>query len=389
MKHILLLFLFLLLSSCAPASTGSSATVQLTGDATPTLSVPANTSDTAIVTSGIVVPVEDAALSFGAAGHIREISVEVGDVVRAGDVLAVLDNTAVQAELSGAERALKELQSPAAIAAVELRLAKARNAVKDAQTKVEGLRYPRASDVQMDNVEAEIDLAEEALARAQEAYKRVARLQDGEPKKAAAVYAMTEAQIRLNKLIAEYNWYTGKPNDIDSAIAHANLDSASAAVQELEWYLAALQGQAVPAQATGADLATLESAKISVMLAEQRLAATRLVAPIAGQVVALDFNAGEYVQPGQMVLILSNVQQLQVRTTDLGEMNVAQVQVGQPVIVYIEALDQKLSGHVLLISPVAKSLDGDVVYETIISLGKPYPNGLRAGMSVEVHFTQE
>ena len=61
------------------------------------------------------------------------------------------------------------------------------------------------------------------------------------------------------------------------------------------------------------------------------------------------------------------------------------IEIDQPVMVFIKALNQTVPGRVSGISPVADTLGGDVVYKTIIELDEPLP-GLRAGMSAEVQF---
>jgi hypothetical protein len=74
-----------------------------------------------------------------------------------------------------------------------------------------------------------------------------------------------------------------------------------------------------------------------------------------------------------------------VETTDLSERDVSSVQIGQPAIIHIDALNQDVTGRVDAISPVADTLGGDVVYKTTLELDER-PNGILAGMSVEVQF---
>lgn len=54
-------------------------------------------------TTGIVVPAEEIALSFPISGRIAEMFVEQGDVVQAGDLIARLDTTVLDTEVSTAE----------------------------------------------------------------------------------------------------------------------------------------------------------------------------------------------------------------------------------------------------------------------------------------------
>lgn len=336
--------------------------------------------------SGFVTASASATLAFGVAGRLSVVHIAEGDTVQAGDLLAELENTTQQIELVQAEQNLSQLTSPVAIAQASQTLAQAQKDLEDAQKKVDAIQFKRASDVKLDNLQAEIDLAEETLARAQSAYKTVARKPDGDTGKAAALLAMTNAQLRLNALISEQNWLTGKVSATDAAILQANLEAAKATFQEAGWYLNALKGEKLPDEARGARLAALVNAQNAVILAKEHLNATRLIAPMDGQIISLELGAGEYALPGQSVVGLSNVTLLQVETTDLSEKDVALVAENQIVSVYVKALGKNASGKVLRISPIASTLGGDVVYKTIIQLDQPYPGGLREGMSVDVTF---
>jgi HlyD family secretion protein len=339
-----------------------------------------------VTASGFVTPSEDASLAFGMAGRLSVVHAAEGQTIKAGELLAELENTTLQIEVSQAERTLREMTSPSAIAAAQLALANAQKALEDTQKKVAGLDFARASGTRIDNLQAEIDLANQALSRAQEAYKSVSRLDDGDTRKATALYNMTQAQLRVNALNAEYNYLTGSPTETDAAITRANYETARAAYQEAQWYLMALNGESLPPEASGAKLAALESARSTLALAQERLNNSRLFAPIDGEIISVERIAGEYAQPGQVILLISNVSELQVQTTDLSERDVVKVTPGQPASVFIKALGQNISAEVISISPVASTLGGDVVYKTTLRLDQPYPEGLRAGMSVDVRF---
>lgn len=339
-----------------------------------------------VTASGVVMPAQEAKMAFALGGIVAMVNVKVGDAVRAGDLLVELDNTSIQLELAQAERNLREMTSPAAIAAASQAVAVARQELEDAQKKAESLSYKRASDTVIDNTQAEIDLAKQALSRATDAYRQVERLPDGDSKKAAALLNMTNAQLRLNSLIAKYNYLTGKPTDTDAALIQARLETAQAAYQEAQWYLSALKGEQIPAEATGAKLAAFQSARDAIAAIQQRLDATRLLSPINGTVTMVGVTVGEYAVPAQVVVSISDVEHLQVETTDLSERDVVLVQVGQPVAVFVEALNQTITGKVILISPISSTLGGDVVYTTTIELDRPFPEGLRAGMTVDVTF---
>jgi HlyD family secretion protein len=132
----------------------------------------------------------------------------------------------------------------------------------------------------------------------------------------------------------------------------------------------------------------LETARRSLDAAQAKLTQTILVAPFAATVISVEVQPGEYVQPGQVVVVLAELDNLQVETTDLSELSVAAVEIGQPASVYVEALDEEYPGEVIAISPISDTLGGDVVYTVTIKLDEQ-PVGLLWGMSADVEIQTE
>ncbi len=64
-------------------------------------------------------------------------------------------------------------------------------------------------------------------------------------------------------------------------------------------HLAALKGEEIPANATGARLAALQAARDAIAAIQQRLDATRLTAPIDGVVTRVSITVGEYAAQAQ------------------------------------------------------------------------------------------
>ncbi|MCX6082590.1 MAG: efflux RND transporter periplasmic adaptor subunit [Chloroflexi bacterium] len=385
LKILVLIMGALVLSSCSPKATATALPTVVLSSPSGTASPILSTSRGNVAASGTIVPEQEAQMAFTLGGSLKIVNVAVGDQIKAGQILAELDSAAIQLEIDQAQSSVNELTSPAAQAAAEQALAVAQQNLKDQQDKVNSQFYRRASDTLIDKTQGEIDLAKDSLARASDSYRTVARLEDGDNRKAAALVAMSNAQLRLNELIAKYNWYAGKPSEIDAALANAKLDVAKAAVQEAEWYLAVLKGENVSSNATGANLARLQSARTVLATAQDRLDHTRLISPIPGVVVKITGIAGETVSPGELLFFISDVTHLRVETTDLSERDVPSVTVGQKVLISVKALNKNIPGHVTSISPVADTLGGDVVYQTKIEFDTD-TDGLLAGMSVDVQY---
>ena len=388
---VILLTTALVLSACGSGSPSNQPipTVVLDGgtpstSSTQTVAQPVS-SNGSVTASGVVKPVQDAQLAFAFAGNIKKVYVAEGDQVKAGDVLAELDNTSTQVEVDQAQRTLRELTSAAAIAAAEHAVADAQKAYDDAKKKVDSIHNRHADNVTINYLKDQVTLAQRTLDQARDAYKQTARLSKVDPIRATTATNLYNAQQAYNHALSNLEWYANPPAANDVALADADFDSATAALQESKWYLSELKGETLPADATGAQLSQLQQARDSLKAAQDRLEHTQLLAPFAGTITTTTVVAGEYVSPGQTIVAISDVASLQVETTDLSERDVANVSVGQNVTVLIEPLNKEIKGHVVTISSVSDTLGGDVVYKTTIVLDE-LPENIRAGMSVTVTY---
>ena len=96
--------------------------------------------------------------------------------------------------------------------------------------------------------------------------------------------------------------------------------------------------------------------------------------------------ANEEVTPGTWAFVLADLNQWYVRTSDLTELEVVQIENGQIVKIVPDSLpDVVLSGTVQEISDVFRTETGDILYDVLIRLDDFDPR-LRWGMTVEVDF---
>jgi multidrug resistance efflux pump len=386
---ILLITTSLLLSACGSASTPTPIPTLVLGGGNSGGETPqpvARTGD--VVASAVLVPAQEAHLAFATAGMVAKVHARVGERVTAGDVLVELDDTAARLEVERAQRALRELTSPAAVAAAEQAVANAQQIYDEAKKKADSLNRRFADTVTLDYLEAQVTLAQQALDQAREVYNRTRGLSSADPARAKAATNLYNAQRAYNTALANLAWFTEKPSENEIARTLADLNAAASTLQEAKWYLAELKGESLPAEASGAKLTQLQQARADLQTAQMRLAQTRLVAPISGVVTQVNVVAGEYALAGQALVVLSDVEHLQVKTTDLSERDVVRVKAGARAVIRIKALNQEFGGVVLLISPLANTLGGDVVYEVTLTFDEQ-PAGALAGMSADVVFTNE
>lgn len=311
------------------------------------------------------------------------ILVGAGDEVKSGDVLALFPENALpqtivnaQADLVLAQKSLNDLlASDVALAQAEQNLAIAKQAVEDAQKDVIKLDYRRASDDLLDQTRAEIDLANKQVSLAEDAYRAVRSRPDGDTLKAQALLNLTNARLERDRKQATLDWYLGEPSELDAAKYRAALSLALAQEADAQReYDRLLDRESTP---------EVVAARTRVEALESLLRQSRLIAPFDGVVVELYLNSGEMVSPGAPVLLLADLSTLQVKTTDLNEVDVARIQIGDPVELSFDALPNTIvTGKVSEIS-LKNAVGSGIYYDVFITLDE-IPEGLRWGMSAFV-----
>ena len=129
--------------------------------------------------------------------------------------------------------------------------------------------------------------------------------------------------------------------------------------------------------------AHVQQAQAALEIARASLAQSILVVPYDATVASVHVIPGEYVQQNQVVITLATLNNLQLETTDLSERDIANVKIGAPVNISIEASNENVSGTVIGISPMASAVGGDIVFKVTIAFDKQ-PENLLWGMTAEV-----
>ena len=129
--------------------------------------------------------------------------------------------------------------------------------------------------------------------------------------------------------------------------------------------------------------AHVEQAQAGLEVAQALLAQSTLLSPVDATVASIHIVPGEYVEQNQAVITLATLNALQLETTDLSERDIANVRIGARVDIFIEALEENLSGKVVGIAPKADTVGGDVVFKVTIAFDKQ-PENLLWGMTAEV-----
>jgi multidrug efflux pump subunit AcrA (membrane-fusion protein) len=272
-----------------------------------------------LVYSGNTEPFREVSVRAQTEGRLLDMTVDLGDRVEQGEILAQLDGTLLEISLSEAE---------AELAARESDVVRARNEVRNAQ-------------VQLD----------QALVELQQAQKDAERFLN-----LAAEGAVSRQQGELAETEAQVAAQTVRSAREQILIEQESVSSAE---------------QRVKAQ------------RSVVAQARERRSFAFLRSPITGVVLDRLTEPGNLVQPGGDVLKLGDFSQVKA-IVPVAELALAQIRVGQPVTVSLDALGGEIvEGRVSRISPVSNVETRQIPVEVTI----PNPDRrIGSGLLVRVTF---
>ena len=343
----------------------------------------------AVVAEGHIKPVRAVNLSFQARGVVEEVNVGIGDSVNAGDVLARLSNASqAEAQLAAANLELLDAQQAldALVRTGNANLAQMWTAYIDAQVlRAEAER--EWEDLNLDSIEdrigdAESDVLdlEEDLKDAQEEFDKYKDLSEGNTRRSTAEDDLERAQEEYNEAVRTLEEIRRERDTVRAA-----LDAALAAETEArhQWELSA--DGANRDQLAFAE-ARLENARAQVAAAEGTLSNYVLTAPFDGVVMDLAVSVGEQIGPESRAVSIADTSSWMIETTDITELEVVDVEVGQTVRFTADALpDVELNGKVIAVSQSAFTQSGDVLYTVYIEVEDVDPR-IKWGMTVELTF---
>lgn len=350
-------------------------------EVTPSVELDLDDSYTSVISAtGVVVPKRWSTISMQTSGIVNELLVAEGDPVEEGQLLLALAGSeqlhaavsAAELELISAQKALDELYEGVDIARAQLilELANARDALDDAEyrnwVQQEG---NRASGERIAEAEANLALAQDKVDKAEDEYGRYSGRAVDDPLRALARSNLAAARQQRDSILRQLNWYTGYPDEIEQGILDADVAYTKARVAEAERQLENLQDGPDP-DALELAQARIDNAEVQLAAARAALSDLELRSPFAGVVTRLYLRSSEWLAPGQPILLLADLAQLYVETTDLNEIDVARVQIGDSVIVTFDALpDRVVEGSVTRIADKATEGSG-VNYMVVIELNE-------------------
>jgi HlyD family secretion protein len=295
---------------------------------------------------------DDSAIAPKTTGRILEIRFREGDVVKAGDTIAVLDDAQIRAReeqaravLEGADARVKTARDQIAVLEQE----RSQNQLQTEQAKVDSAG--RVHQAESDVAAAESDLAQ------QEASLKLAQFDD-------------DAYQKLVK--------TGAASERQGKQAKATVDQQSAAVAAARRRLDAAQGALTTAQAnlSNPGIHEFQTATVSKQIAQQQgeidnaLASAAqarfqleeakenrndliIAAPFDGTVMTRSAEPGEVVQAGTAIVTLLDLSKVYLRGF-VPEGDIGKVKIGQASRIYLDSSpDRAVGAEVQRIDPQA------------------------------------
>jgi HlyD family secretion protein len=368
---IVLLSVSLLISGCSSISS-------LTGQTTPTPTPVDEEQVLPLVSAtGVVAPVQWSQLSFSIPGTVEEVLFDKGDQVTPGQTLARLRGkeelqaniAAAQFEITSAQTAIDNLYDTAERAQIDAlkAISTAADMVRDAQYQLDNYIVPQ-EQASLEPIEA-FDLMRGRLDQARQAFEPYKYYSSGNDRRQELKEDLDEAQANYNVAVKRLEY------EYELRVAQAKLEEARKDYDILK--------KGPKPEELSVAQARLENAQASLSAAKAGLNDLELKATFKGTISELDVRVGEWVTPGQPILVLANLEDLRIETTDLNEIDAARVQSGDPVIITFDALpDVQVRGTVESIAP--KASPGTGVNYTAIVVMDEWPESLRWGMTAFV-----
>lgn len=295
---------------------------------------------------------DDAAVSAKVSGRIREISVREGDQVKAGQVIAIIDDEQVRAR-EEQERSLVQqaearvMSARQQIAVLSAQLDQSNIGVDQARLDAEG-RVNQA-EAQVAHAEAQLVQAEASFNQARYDEERYTTLAgDGDVSERTGRQARSTAETQAAAVQAARR-------QVDAAraalkIAKANLANAAMRTSQS----VAIRQQIIQAQAdiTAAEAET-EKARARLREAEADRNDLQILAPFDGTVATRTAEPGEVITAGTPVVTLVNLSTVYLRGF-IPEGQIGRVRTGQAARVYLDsAPSEPIEAVVIRIDPEA------------------------------------
>ena len=312
--------------------------------------------------TGTVRSAQSALLIWQTSGRVEAVNVKIGDTVSTDSTMASLAQSSLPQEIVLAEanrvtaqQNLDNLtQSNITLAQAMQKLADAKQTVKDAQDKLDFYEWTlrgRSPQALLDDYEEKIKAAQTRINLInwveRTFYKGIYKSTDPELRRNAEFkLQLISSEENLKNLIAQYNWFTGRPSETFMETIRADLNVAIAKQEDAQREVDRLND--------GNNVDDLNAAKAKLAAAQATLNLSKIIAPFKGTVTQAQPQAGDRVSQGAMAFQVDDLSHLMI-DLQISEVDINSVAIGQPVKITFDAVQDKtyngfvtsvdLSGH--------------------------------------------
>jgi HlyD family secretion protein len=295
---------------------------------------------------------DDAVVASKTSGRVREILVREGDEVKAGQLIAVLDDDQVRAREQQATSAVRQAEARVRgaeqqIAVLEAGLEQSRLGVSQARLDAEG--RVRQAEAQVAAAEAQLAQAEAEYRKARSDEERYTSLaESGDVPEQTGSHARSTAEAHAAAVRAARK----QVDAARAAVTSAKATLANPAIRSSE--STRIRQQIVQAHSDiSAAQAEMESARAQLTEAQANHEDLRIVAPIDGTVATRSAEPGEVVTAGTPVVTLVNLSTVYLRGF-IPEGEIGRVRTGQRAEVFLDsAPGQPIEAIVSRVDPEA------------------------------------
>jgi len=278
---------------------------------------------------------DDSTVATKVSGRIREIRVREGDIVKAGEVIALLDEEQASAREQQARSSAQEADTR--IARSQDQIGVLREQLKQANITVDQAKQDAEGRVRQ--AEAQVATAEANLSQAQAAYEQ-ARYDVDRFTRLARTGDVSDRQREQAKTAAESQAAVVESMKKQVAAAHGALTTARANLKNpsiRSSQAATIQKQINQAQTdVVAAQADADRARAQVKEVEANRADLTVIAPFDGTIATRVAEPGEVVAPGAAIVTMIDLNKIYLRGF-VPEGDIGRVKLDQPARVYLDS----------------------------------------------------
>jgi len=347
-------------------------------------------------------------VSFKISGKIEKLLVDEGDLVREGQVIAILEHKDLLAQKAKAQATYEAAQSkiPALRKNIEFQdkasnqeISQAEAAVKAAEFRLQELvtgsrpQEIQAAKAEMDQALADVEKRKTDMERAQKLNEnQFISAQDWDAARTA--YEMAQAGYRKAK--EQYALVVEGPRKEEIETARAQLSQAQASLRLAN--TRKIQVDVLRRELQTAEVQVKEAAS-ALEVIETQIGYCTLHAPVSGIVLVKNTEAGEFMVPGGAVITLGDLERPWLKAF-INEIDLGRVKLGQKVSVTTDSYPGKVyEGKITFLSSEAEFTPKNVqttkervklVYRIKVSLANPHYE-LKPGMPADgqIHVVSE